>query len=100
MATWWSRSPLLPAQQASSDHQLFQQMVMQADQQAEEIRLMWDDEDDIADEKEIDSNWRRKRNTLSRPGGCNNPSKGRPLYWESPWGIMLIYPRLQDIGSP
>ena len=35
-------------------------MVMQANQQAEETRLMWDDEDDIADEKELDSNRRQR----------------------------------------
>ena len=100
MATWWSHLPLLPAQEASSYHQLFQQIVMQANQQAEETRLMWDNEDGIADEKEKKSNRRRKWNTWSRPGGCNNPWKGRTLYWESPWGIMMIDPHLQYIGSP
>ena len=79
MTTWWSRSPLIPVQKASSDHQLFQQMVVQANQQAEDNRLMWDNEDDIADEKEQNSNWRWKPNTGPRPGGCNDPSKGRPL---------------------
>ena len=100
MASWWSRSPLIPAQQASSDHQLFQQMVIQANQQVHETRLIWYDEDDITDEKELDSNQRRKWNTWSRPGGCNNTWKGRPLYWEIPWGIMLRDPHLQYIGSP
>ena len=61
---------------------------------------MWDDEDDIAEEKEKNQNLRRKRNTWPRPGGSNDPSKGRPLYWERPWGIILRYPHLQDIGSP
>ena len=54
---------------------------MQSNQQAEETSLVWDDEDDIADEKKFDSNWRQNRNTWSRPGGSNDPSKGRPLYW-------------------
>ena len=54
---------------------------MQSNQQAEETSLVWDDEDDIADEKELDSNRRQKRNTWLRPGGSNDPSKGRPLYW-------------------
>ena len=100
MDTWWSRSPLLPAQQASSDHQLFQQMFMQSKQQAEETRLMWDNEDDITDDKEVDSNQRWKQNIWSRLGVCNDPSKGRPLYRKIPWGTMLRDPHLQDISSP
>ena len=44
---------------------------------------MWDDEDDISDQKELDQNRRRKRNTCSRPDGSNDPSKVRPyLKWE------------------
>ena len=61
---------------------------------------MWDDGDNIAEEKENISNLRRKRNTWPRPGGSNDPSKGRPLYWERPWGIILRDPHLQDIGYP
>ena len=73
---------------------------MQAKHQAEETRIMWDDGDNIAEEKEKISNLRRKQNTWPRPGGSNDPSKGRPLYWKIPWGVMLRDPHLQDISSP
>ena len=45
----------------------------------------------------IDIYVNKPRNTCHRPGGTN--STGRPDYWESAWGKMLIDPTLQVPGS-
>jgi len=60
---------------------------------------MLDEEDEHVSKLFPDST-KRKRNTMPRPGGSNDPSKGRTLYWQTQWGIMLRHPKLKEVGSP
>ena len=77
---------------------IYQRLQREANHQAAEIQRMWDEEDDDDDDDLAQELLKRKRNTGPRKGGTNQ--KGRPDYWDSPWGIMLRDPNLQKVGSP
>ena len=69
------------------------------DQEEENDRCrQWMEEDEMDDYTIIRSICKKKRNTEKRPGGSN--SLGRPKYWDSVWGRMLLHPDLQISGSP
>jgi hypothetical protein len=80
------------------DMSIYQRLQREANHQAAEIQRMWDEEDDDDDDDLAQELLKRKRNTGPRKGGTNQ--KGRPDYWDSPWGIMLRDPNLQKVGSP
>ena len=70
-----------------------------SDQEEENDRCrQWMEEDEMDDYTIIWSICKKKRNTEKRPGGSN--SLGRPKYWDSVWGRMLLHPDLQISSSP
>jgi hypothetical protein len=81
------------------DMSIYQRLQWEANHQAAESQLMWDEEDDDDDDDDlVQELLKRKRNTGPRKGSTNQT--GRPDYWDSPWGIMLRDPNLQKVGSP
>ena len=69
-----------------------------SDEEAEFMRREWEDEEDEEeDEEEMKTKTKSRNSGNKRPGGTNRT--GRPNYWASTWGVMLLQPELQIQGS-